>query len=86
MGKERDLFFGPFDATLLVPVLAWLLASLAFGAALAVRARDPAVLLSGPAAMVMHLAWSAGFWAQLLTHASQRLAGEIPAPSKQAAS
>ena len=76
----------PLNPMLLLPVLAWMFMSLAFGAALAVRMRDPAVLLSGPAAMIMHLAWSAGFWAQLLTYAGQRLAGDIPAPSKQAAS
>jgi succinoglycan biosynthesis protein ExoA len=49
-----------------LPAAAWALACLAYGAALGVRRRDPWAALSGPAAMIMHLAWSAGFWSQLL--------------------
>ncbi len=39
---------------------------LCWGAALAVRQRDPGAALSGPAAMTMHLAWAGGFLAGLL--------------------
>lgn len=55
------------------PAAAWALACLGFGAALGARARDRCAVLSGAAAMVMHLAWSAGFW-------SERIAGGAPVP------
>lgn len=56
-------------AGLLAPVVPWLGvpaaiylgASVLWGAAAAVRRRDPALLLMGLAAMVMHLAWAIGF-------------------------
>jgi succinoglycan biosynthesis protein ExoA len=76
----------PLAPVLLLPALVWLAACLAFGLGLAVQRRDPAVALAGPAAMIMHLAWSIGFWSRLATHASQRLTGELPAPPRQAAS
>jgi succinoglycan biosynthesis protein ExoA len=50
-----------------IPALLWMAAALGYGLALGARRRDPAALLSGPAAMIMHLGWSAGFWAQLFT-------------------
>jgi len=62
---------------LAVPALVWASVSLAYGLALAARARDARVALAGPAAMIMHLAWSAGFWAQLL---SQALEPRVEAP------
>jgi succinoglycan biosynthesis protein ExoA len=49
-----------------LPALAWALLCLTYGAVLALQRRDGWALLSGPAAMIMHLAWSAGFWSQLL--------------------
>jgi len=76
----------PLAPILLLPALVWMVACLTFGLVLAARTRDPAVALSGPAAMIMHLAWSAGFWMRLITHASQRFAGDLPAPSRHAAS
>ena len=57
---------------LAVPALVWALTALAYGLALAVRRRDPVVALAGPAAMVMHACWSAGFWTQLVTCAAGR--------------
>ena len=51
-----------------VPALVWAATALSYGLALGVRTRDPAALLSGPAAMIMHLAWSAGFWLQLVAN------------------
>lgn len=49
-----------------LPALAWALACLGYGAALGVGRRDPWAALSGPAAMIMHLAWSLGFWSKVL--------------------
>jgi succinoglycan biosynthesis protein ExoA len=57
---------------LAVPALAWAFAALAYGLVLAVKRRDAVVALSGPAAMVMHACWSAGFWTQLLARAALR--------------
>jgi succinoglycan biosynthesis protein ExoA len=49
----------------LVPAGLWAGACLGYGAWMAVRRRDPYGPLAGVSAMVMHLAWSAGFWLQL---------------------
>ena len=51
----------PLSWMFALPALAWTTACLAFGAFLALKTRDLVVLASGPAAMIMHLAWSAGF-------------------------
>jgi succinoglycan biosynthesis protein ExoA len=48
------------------PAAAWALICCLYGAVIAVRQRSRCALLSGPAAMIMHAGWSAGFWAQLL--------------------
>lgn len=48
------------------PGLAWGVGCLGWGAVLAVRSRSLPQLLAGPAAMVMHLGWSAGFWREWL--------------------
>lgn len=61
------LLAAPFFWPLGIPALLWAALSLAYGVALAAKRRDPAVLLSGPAAMIMHLGWSLGFWSQLAT-------------------
>ena len=62
-----------------VPALVWAVASLGYGAALALKGRDPAVVLSGPAAMIMHLAWSSGFWTQLVRRFAGLFSGRPPA-------
>jgi succinoglycan biosynthesis protein ExoA len=73
--------FWPFA----IPALVWATVSLVYGLVLGMRLRDPAALLSGVAAMIMHLAWSAGFWTQLFVnrpaprHATPPPAAE-PAP------
>lgn len=46
----------------IAPALAWSGACLVYGAALALKARSSTVLMAGPAAMIMHAAWSLGFW------------------------
>lgn len=59
------LLAAPFFWAMALPALMWMAASLGYGLLLGVKKRDPAALLSGVAAMIMHLAWSAGFWRQL---------------------
>lgn len=54
--------YGLLALALAVPTVLWLLACLGFGALLAFRQEERCVLLSGPAAIVMHFAWSLGFW------------------------
>ena len=78
--------FAPLFAWLALPAIVWALASLGFGVVLAARERDAAILMSGPAAMIMHLAWSAGFWAQMITHRGERRTGDVLALSRHAAS
>lgn len=47
---------------LAVPFWAWVFICLVYGVVLAVKAKDPEIGLAGPAAMVMHMGWSLGFW------------------------
>jgi succinoglycan biosynthesis protein ExoA len=51
---------------LAVPAILWAGACLAYGGWLGVIARDRRAAGAGVAAMIMHLAWSLGFWRQLL--------------------
>ncbi len=57
-----------------LPLFLWAAVCLGYGCAMAVRGRDPSLLLAGVSAMVMHFAWSTGFWVQLLTAPLQRRA------------
>lgn len=50
----------------LVPAGLWAAACLGYGAWMAIRQRNPYGPLAGFSAMIMHLAWSTGFWLQLL--------------------
>ena len=50
----------------IVPASVWALACLGYGALMAIGQRNPYGVLAAFPAMVMHLAWSAGFWLQLL--------------------
>jgi succinoglycan biosynthesis protein ExoA len=54
-----------FSLTALIPAGLWVAACLGYGAWMAVSQRNPYGPLAGFSAMVMHLAWSAGFWLQL---------------------
>jgi succinoglycan biosynthesis protein ExoA len=60
-----SLAASPLFWPLAVPALVWVATALTYGLVLSARHRDPAVLMSGPAAMIMHLAWSLGFWRQV---------------------
>ena len=82
LGAALSPLFWP----LLLPALVWMLTALSFGLVLAARRREASTLLAGPAAMIMHLAWSAGFWAQLFCHTGERGIGELLAPPRQAIS
>jgi succinoglycan biosynthesis protein ExoA len=55
-----------FSLSALIPAGLWAAACLGYGAWMAVSQRNPYGPLAGFSAMVMHLAWSAGFWLQLL--------------------
>jgi succinoglycan biosynthesis protein ExoA len=55
-----------------IPLLLWLTACLAYASALARRHHNPFLLLAGLSAMVMHLAWSTGFWLQLANGARRK--------------
>jgi succinoglycan biosynthesis protein ExoA len=54
----------PLQPVFALPLLAWVLACLVGGIAIAVAGRDPRAVLSGFLAGGMHLAWSVGFWVQ----------------------
>ncbi|AWB50635.1 succinoglycan biosynthesis protein exoa (plasmid) [Gemmobacter aquarius] len=51
----------PMWMMLTIPTAAWAVVCLILGAALAIKARRLPMLLSGPAAMVMHIGWGLGF-------------------------
>ena len=56
------------------PFFAWALICLIYGSILAYQAKDLRLFWSGPAAMIMHLAWSLGFWSGLAKYRIQRTA------------
>jgi len=49
-----------------VPAMLWAAVCLGFGVLVAIRRRSATGLLVGVSAMIMHVAWSSGFWLQLL--------------------
>ncbi|MFD2239251.1 glycosyltransferase family 2 protein [Aureimonas populi] len=55
----------PLSLLFAVPAAAWVAACLLGGLAGFARTRKVEALLAGVAAMIMHLGWSLGFWAQL---------------------
>lgn len=59
--------FGLVEPPLAWPAAAWIGGCLGVGALLGLKARSRAALGSGVAAAVMHLAWSIGFWQQLMS-------------------
>lgn len=58
----------------LLPIAAWAGICLVYGLVTALREHTPQLALMGVSIMVMHLAWSAGFWRELL---STRLAKRV---------
>ncbi|MGN7733588.1 glycosyltransferase family 2 protein [Ensifer sp. 22564] len=57
-----------------VPVALWAAACIGYGMWMALGQRNPYGPLAALSAMVMHFAWSAGFWRELLTARNRRLA------------
>ncbi len=70
--------------TSLVPA-AYLALCLGWGATAALRARDPWLLAMGPAAMVMHLSWAAGFLRECIVPRLPRGGRENPAAAQRTA-
>lgn len=56
-----------------LPFVLWASACLVGGAALAIRSRKTGLVLAGISAMVMHFAWSLGFWRELAIRLPERL-------------
>lgn len=52
---------------LALPAFMWMAAGLAGGVSVAMSTRTPVMVMSGVVAICMHVAWSVGFWSQLLT-------------------
>ncbi len=57
----------PLHPAFAIPVVVWAIACLVGGAALALSSRSIGTLAAGPVAAAMHLAWSMGFWRQVLS-------------------
>lgn len=57
----------PLHAVFAVPFVLWAGICLGYGLMLGLRAGTPKRALAGISAMVMHFAWSLGFWLQVLT-------------------
>ncbi|MBV9995262.1 MAG: glycosyltransferase family 2 protein [Caulobacteraceae bacterium] len=55
-----------------LPAGAWALGCCVYGLGIAARRRSGSAVLSGPAAMIMHAAWSIGFWSRLLEQGRAR--------------
>lgn len=60
-----SMALGPWIPLLLAPAGIWAATCLIYGLVLGIRSRSLCAVASGPAAMVMHFAWSAGFWARM---------------------
>ncbi|WP_108658701.1 glycosyltransferase family 2 protein [Acuticoccus kandeliae] len=56
----------PLAAILALPAALWAGGSLLAGVLMGAKARSACVAFAGPAAMIMHFAWSIGFWEGLL--------------------
>jgi succinoglycan biosynthesis protein ExoA len=57
-----------------VPVVAWMGACVGYGALMAVNQRNGLAFFASVPAMIMHFAWSAGFWLELLRIRPRRIA------------
>jgi len=70
----------PLAPVLALPAASWALLCQGWGLTLAVRERRADTLWAGTAAMIMHLAWSAGYWKQEI---GARASGgrSIPSPA-----
>jgi succinoglycan biosynthesis protein ExoA len=62
-------FGSPVFWPLGIPAMAWLAGALGFGLASGLAKRNPAAMASGAPAAIMHLAWSSGFWREVIRRA-----------------
>jgi succinoglycan biosynthesis protein ExoA len=62
------LILAPLAGIFAIPCLIWTAICLSYSVLLAIKAKDPTIALSGPAAMIMHVGWSLGFWHELIVH------------------
>jgi len=62
-----------------LPALIWAGLCLCYAIGLAISDRDPCVLMSGMAAMIMHFGWSAGFLTCLTRHGLIRMRSTLKA-------
>jgi succinoglycan biosynthesis protein ExoA len=67
-------FLGPLCWPLAVPGTVWLFACLSYGFALGISQRDICAAGSGYSSMVMQLAWSLGYWREIISIRVYRLA------------
>jgi succinoglycan biosynthesis protein ExoA len=68
-------FFAPLYWPLAAPAAAWMFACLSYGLILGIRNNDVCAAASGYAAIVMQLAWSLGYWLEIIpTGTHSRLA------------
>jgi succinoglycan biosynthesis protein ExoA len=59
-------FLALFHWSAIIPLVLWALACLGYGAWMAIGEKNPYGPLAAISAMVMHFAWSTGFWLELL--------------------
>ncbi len=64
-------FLSPFADILAWPMWIWAIICIGYGIKLAIDDHENAYFLSGPAAMIMHFAWSLGFWKGLICNFDQ---------------
>ena len=67
----------PLYWPLAVPAAAWLVTCLSYGLVLAIREKDICALGSGYAAIVMQIAWSLGYWREIVPIKARRLLQSI---------
>jgi succinoglycan biosynthesis protein ExoA len=58
--------FAPIEAAAAIPLGSWALVCIAYGMYLAAKQRRLCIAAAGPAAMIMHMGWSVGFWKAVL--------------------
>jgi succinoglycan biosynthesis protein ExoA len=78
LGNAGALVLALFHPIFLAVPFIYVVLCCGWGAALALKAADPCVALSGPAAMVMHFSWAFGFLSRLFSAGPARSAA-LPA-------
>ncbi|NDV01341.1 glycosyltransferase [Pseudoroseicyclus tamaricis] len=77
--------FAPWLPILAIFLVVWMTGCLLGGLALALSRRSLLGLAAGPLAGMMHLAWSAGFWRQMVLNLTSGQPYKLPARPKEAA-